>query len=1668
MRFPRHVTQRVASAVLAVVSVVLLATCDLAKITSPTKGGVGPSIQFAIKGDTLLVLGDSLALAVDAGSADLKHTIQRWSSSAPLIVSVDSARGVTRGLGLGLATITARLLAPELDTGVLARHVLRVRYKSIRVGAIDSIAGLGLTRAIVVNGTNAQNALVTPAITSTATLSAHDSGGTAATVVSVNGQNVVARKPGKAYLVALFDKMKDSVVVKVRQVTKSITFLATPYVANAVCTGTCPNGRRVIPATVRDVADSIIVSPALRWLSSDTTMIAIDSVTGAMRVKSLSPTATITVRSDTVTRTQTVSVAQVVGTLTKLASTDSQMATVANAVTLPPQVTALDSGNTPVAGAAVTFRVASGGGIVTDSVKITDSNGRAALGAWQVGRVAGANSVVASAGGASATFVATGIADVPYKLGFATNPRSVGLNSRIAPAIRVAVQDSLGNTNTSATSSVTLAIAYNPGAATLGGTVTKSAVNGIATFDSVSLNSTGSGYTLQASSGTLGGAISNGFDVYGTATKLAFVTQPAGTSAGAVMAPVRVAIQDAQGNIVDTVTQSVTIAFGTNAGGTATLGGTKTVAAVKGIATFSDLTVSTAAAGYTLLASATALTSATSNAFTISPPAAAAKLAFSVQPSDVAAGASITPAIKVQVQDANGALVTSSTQQISLSIGTNPSDATLGGTLTVAAVNGEATFSNVSLTKAGSGFTLVASAPSTTLTSATSTAFTVRAGAATKLGFVQQPTYFPAGTTITPAVTVAVQDASGNTVTSQPATGVSLALSGCTATLTGTTSAQTSGGVATFGNLSIATSASNCVLVATATSLTQATSVAFNAQPTGGVVKVAFTTEPSPTATAGSVMTPFAVTLQDANGANISNAGGSATVTLSVLSGPGRLLGTTSATTPATGTATATFSNVSIREAGTYQLLVSAGGLRSDTSAAFTVSAGPAYKVGFVTLPSSIVAGVPFSPVVQAAIQDQYGNTVTSATNVIQLTATSTATSTSVPFSPGVFSVTATAVSGVATFTNLTIKKASSADRLVASAPGTSLFGTQSANVFDVVAAPLSELGFVQQPTTATAGTVISPAVTVQGQDSVGNVYTDFANPVTVALIGGTTGAILGGTKTVTPSSGVASFSTLTIDKSGTQYHLVATASGVSGATSRAFAIGAGTPTKLVWLAQPQNTFVNAPLNPAGPLPRVALQDAAGNVAATDNSTIVRIQVQSGASTTFRSGTASVTFVDIAVVNGVATIPGTVAMTTPGTYVLTASTPFLTGVTTANTTSFTVAAFDVKAKLGFVQQPSNVIVGKAMSPAVTVAVQDRYGNTVTTASDAIALAIGKDANPTTTLTGGTAVAAASGVATFSALSLDKSGIGYTLVASATGLTSATSVSFNASTTASWTSLQPMIAARNSPATDAIGGLLYVAGGHDGSTDNSALQIYNPATNSWSFGANMPAGRYQSSGGSAVNGKLYVPGGWTTAGGLPTNTLYIYDATANTWTSGAAMPTLSACGGSGVIGGKLYVTTSCNGSSGYFSLLHVYDPGLNTWTALANSPNAHGYPAVGVIGGKLYVVGGYNAAGTAVTGSLDIYDPVANTWTTGAALPTARSGAVGAVVNGKLYVIGGYNGTTTVTNVDVYDPVTNTWTSGTAAPVARQVMGVGVISGYIYVAGGSGASPVLNTLQAYSP
>jgi hypothetical protein len=171
--------------------------------------------------------------------------------------------------------------------------------------------------------------------------------------------------------------------------------------------------------------------------------------------------------------------------------------------------------------------------------------------------------------------------------------------------------------------------------------------------------------------------------------------------------------------------------------------------------------------------------------------------------------------VQVAIQDASGNTVASATATVTVALGTNPGGATLLGTKTMNAGAGVATFGDLVIERAASGYTLVASAGA--LTGATSVPFAIAPAPKTTLAVVVQPSAAASAEPISPAVQVAVQDAFGNTVTAATdAVTMALGTNSGAGTLSGTLMVAATQGTATFSNLRIDRPGSGYTLAASA------------------------------------------------------------------------------------------------------------------------------------------------------------------------------------------------------------------------------------------------------------------------------------------------------------------------------------------------------------------------------------------------------------------------------------------------------------------------------------------------------------------------------------------------------------------------------------------------------------------------------------------------------------------------------------------------------------------------------------------------------------------------------------------------------------------------------------------------------------------------------------
>jgi N-acetylneuraminic acid mutarotase len=151
----------------------------------------------------------------------------------------------------------------------------------------------------------------------------------------------------------------------------------------------------------------------------------------------------------------------------------------------------------------------------------------------------------------------------------------------------------------------------------------------------------------------------------------------------------------------------------------------------------------------------------------------------------------------------------------------------------------------------------------------------------------------------------------------------------------------------------------------------------------------------------------------------------------------------------------------------------------------------------------------------------------------------------------------------------------------------------------------------------------------------------------------------------------------------------------------------------------------------------------------------------------------------------------------------------------------------------------------------------------------------------------------------------------------------------------------------------IAGLLYVYSG----CAADRLFRYNPATNTWITLAPPPTSHHSGSGG-VIGGKFYLAGGSHEEGGsyIAHAQLDIYDPATDTWTTGEPMPQRAELTAGAILNGKLYVAGG-QVLQVESAALMVYSPVTKTWATKAPLPATRTRAAGASAGGQFYVIGG---------------------------------------------------------------------------------------------------------------
>ena len=279
-----------------------------------------------------------------------------------------------------------------------------------------------------------------------------------------------------------------------------------------------------------------------------------------------------------------------------------------------------------------------------------------------------------------------------------------------------------------------------------------------------------------------------------------------------------------------------------------------------------------------------------------------------------------------------------------------------------------------------------------------------------------------------------------------------------------------------------------------------------------------------------------------------------------------------------------------------------------------------------------------------------------------------------------------------------------------------------------------------QPPASIMAGGAFGLSVSVE--NPAGGVLTNFQGTVTIALLSNPTHGKLAGTLSVPVSDGVAVFSGLTLDSAGSGYTIVATTTGVSSATTSAFAVTAGTAATLAVSNNPPPSGKAGTSFGLG----VAVEDQYGNVVTNFMGSVSILLSVDPTGDTLR-GTLNAT-----VAGGVASFSGLTLDLAAAGYVIGASS---SGLASATSNPFAITASTATQLVLATAPGPSATAGVAFLTQPVIEEEDQYGNPeLSDYSTVVLVALASGAGP---LGGTTTVTFSGGEATFAGLADNKAG-----------------------------------------------------------------------------------------------------------------------------------------------------------------------------------------------------------------------------------------------------------------------------------------------------------------------
>lgn len=750
-------------------------------------------------------------------------------------------------------------------------------------------------------------------------------------------------------------------------------------------------------------------------------------------------------------------------------------------------------------------------------------------------------------------------------------------------------------------------------------------------------------------------------------------------------------------------------------------------------------------------------------------------LAFSVQPSNTVAGATMSPAVEVKLLDQFGNVAVSTTKTVTLDIANNPSaTATIvGGNRVKTTVNGVAVFNaaqGVAIQKADVGYTLRASAPG--LTSAISNAFDITGAKIATLEYTTASQTLKAGV-CSSVVNIVGKDqygnlarASANTVLALSGTGLSFFSDAtCSTSIPNATIGAGLNSVNFYFNGTVA--GNPIVKTATVSSGDSASAISQNHIIKAGDPQSVTFTSATQTTEAGTCSGKVEIKVGDIYGNPVPPV---ADVSLSLSASDGVTVFYSDASCTAgheiTAALLASGANYGdfyykTTKSGTNTITVSgnadfgSGNTAVTGSQINTVFASTPDHLEFLTQPPlNTLAGVSFAQPVQVGVKDVYGNICPSYSTPITVNLQNNPPGTAV-IEGGAKMV--TPVSGIATYSvanDIVIRKAANGYSLGASSGS---FSSIESSNFNIVAGPATKYRYTATPVNTKAGYCSASAVTIQTEDSYGNIssvsgakaVTYSATPTGVGTIQFFSDAscssaapanIADATNTISFyfKGTIAGNNTITIQPSGMSCD---TSTGCATANSQSLTMSPDEPFALSFATAPIVSPNQVEAGSCSPAITLNSVDQFGNTVNVSADQVIQLTASTGSmysdsncATTINNG---INPLKISSGSSEASFYFMTTVTAGGQHTSTAQSTFsgvYAGGTTSPNTSVVAQVNAIKAAppdhFQILQQPLNSVAGQPIVGPFTAELRDRFDNPASTSTAKAYVNIGSTSPPT--------------------------------------------------------------------------------------------------------------------------------------------------------------------------------------------------------------------------------------------------------------------------------------------------------------------------------------------------